>query len=97
MQHFFIWSGHDLLCFGLLNIGNKNTSVDMALPLARNTESVLLKHKLCWYCDQVVHLKPSCHSLASGPCAEEWPLAWPTGITGPSGLCPGEHGSVLAP
>lgn len=28
---FFLWSGRGLLCFGRLNIGNENTSVDMAL------------------------------------------------------------------
>lgn len=46
MQPFFTWKGCDLLCLGLVNIGNKSTNLDKALPFTGNTELILVKQNL---------------------------------------------------
>jgi hypothetical protein len=48
LGHFFLWSGCDLLSFGFLYIGSKNTNLDMALPWTGNTELILPEQKLWW-------------------------------------------------
>ena len=57
MQPFFTWNGCDLLCFGLVSIGNKSADLHTALPFTGNTELILLKQNLCWYCYQIPNLK----------------------------------------
>lgn len=69
-----MWSGRGPLCFGRLNIGNENTSVDMAL-LSWEHRIAISKANALLVLSPGSELEALCQSLVSGhtPENDHWP------------------------